>query len=154
MRIKAGLMGVVGILLALLAVGIVSVEAQRGGMGRGRGGFDRGDSEQMEKMRAQMEAVRVFQVDALWSALSFGLDLPEAQMLVLKPIMANVWSKRNMLMNIGKERGSWEEVRDELKDLKKDVDQKLKDILSKDQQKALKKLLKENAPPSARSGRF
>jgi endonuclease III-like uncharacterized protein len=50
------------------------------------------------------------------------------------------------------EHGSWKEVKEELQDLKKRVDKQVKAILDKDQQKALKNLLKQSERIN-RSGR-
>ncbi len=130
---------------ALFVVALTSVEAQRGrGGGRGgrRGGFRGG--EQFQEMRNQMEAIRAFPVDAVWAGLSFGIDLPDSQLVAIKPIIADAWSKRNGVLTVAKKQNSWDRAREVLEDLKEDVDEKLEVLLTKDQRKKLKKMVKNS----------
>jgi hypothetical protein len=146
-----------GLFVLMLVVGIVGAEAQRGGGGGGRGGGGMGggrggNPEMMEKMRDQMEALRAFPVGEMWSALSLGMDLPEDKLKALRVIMTDTWKKRQEWLAHAAEHGSWKEVKEELQDLKKRVDKQVKAILDKDQQKALKNLLKQSERIN-RSGR-
>ena len=127
--------------VVMLMASVVGVEAQPGGgMGRGM----RGNSEMMEKMRDQMEALRAFPVSEMWSALSLGMDLPEDTQKMLRVIMMEAWKKRHEWLLHAQEHGTWKEVKDELKDLRKTVDGQVKAMLNKDQQKELKALLKQS----------
>ena len=127
--------------VVMLMASVVGVEAQPGGgMGRGM----RGNSEMMERMRDQMEALRAFPVSEMWSALSLGMDLPEDTQKMLRVIMMEAWKKRHEWLLHAQEHGTWKEVKDELKDLRKTVDGQVKAMLNKDQQKELKALLKQS----------
>ncbi len=95
-------------------------------------------------MRAQMEAIRAFPVDALWVGLSFGIDLPDSQLIAIKPIIADAWAKRNGILTVAKKQDSWDRAKEVLEDLKKDVDEKLEVLLTKDQRKKLKKWIKKS----------
>ena len=135
--------------LAILMASAVGVAAQPGGgMGRGM----RGNPEMMEKMRDQMEALRAFPVSEMWSALSLGMDVPQEKRNALRVIMMEAWKKRHEWLLHAQEHGTWKEVKDELKDLRKTVDGQVKAILDKDQQKELKELLKQSER-IGRSGR-
>ena len=127
--------------VALLVVALTSVEAQRG-----RGGGRRGSrgGEQFLRMRDQMEAIRAFPADALWAGLSFGIDLPDSQLVEIKPIIADAWSKRTVVLTVAKKQNSWDRAREVLEDLKENVDEKLKVHLTKDQRKKLRKLVKSS----------
>lgn len=139
------------VLLVMLGVSSVGVFAQRGG-GMGRGGGMRGNSEMMEKMRDQMEALRAFPVAEMWSALSLGMDVPDDTRKMLRVVMMDAWKKRHEWLLHAQEHGTWKEVEDELKDLRKTVEGQVKAMLNKDQQKELKELLKQSERMS-RSGR-
>ena len=66
----------------MVASGFQDALAQRGGMGRGgRGGMSR----QFQEAREQMQALRAFPVEVLWSTLSFGIDVPDSQLIVMMP---------------------------------------------------------------------
>ena len=132
----------VTLFMAVLFLGIISAEAQRG-RGRGRGGFPgRGGREDSQKMRTQAEAIRAFPVEVLWAGLSFGLDLPDSQLVHIKPVIADAWAKRNGVLRVAKQDDSWERARDVLEELKEDVDGKLEVLLSKEQRKKLKDSMK------------
>jgi len=142
---KGDLMNIrTGLLVLMLLVGSMGVEAQPGGGGMGRGGGMRGNSEMMEKMRDQMEALRAFPVDEMWAALSLGMDVPDDKLKAIRVIMTDAWKKRQEWLAHAQEHGSWKEVKEELDDLKKTVGGQLKSILDKDQQKALQTLLKQS----------
>jgi hypothetical protein len=91
-----------------------------------------------------MEAIRAFPLDVLWSGLSFGIDLPDSQLAVIKPIIADAWAKRNGILTVAKKQDSWDRAKEVMEDLKKGVDKKLEVLLTKDQRKKLKKLLKNS----------
>lgn len=148
--------GIIGVLAMLLVLGTTSVEAQRGGGGKGgsmgRGGGMGGNPEMMEKMRDQMDALRAFPVGEMWSALSLGMDLPEDKLKGLRLVMRDAWKKRQEWLAHAAKHGSWKEVKEELQDLQKTVDKQVRAMLNKDQQKTLKNLLKQNERIN-RSGR-
>lgn len=141
MKFKFGLVAALAIVLAL---GTTTPEAQRGGGGGGRGGGMRGNPEMMEKMRDQMEALRAFPVGEMWSALSLGMNLPEDKLKALRVIMTDSWKKRQEWLALAAEHGSWNEVKEELQDLRKSVHKQVQAMLDKDQQKALNNLLKQS----------
>ncbi len=143
MNRKAGLISLIGF---LIIIGLVSAEAQfpGGGRGGGRGGGGMGMRPQMpEEMRYKMEALRAFPVEAIWAGLSFGIDLPDSQLIIIKPVIAEAWAKRSSVLTSADDADDWEEAKDTLKRLKKDVDKVLEVLITKDQRKKLKKLLKQ-----------
>ncbi len=129
----------VSLIAGVLLFGLISAEAQRG---RGRGGFPGRGGGDFQKMRTQAEAVRAFPVEMLWAGLSFGLDLPDSQLVHIKPVIADAWAKRNGVLKIAKKDDSWERAREVLEELKEDVDEKLEVLLTKEQQKMLKNSMK------------
>lgn len=90
-----------------------------------------------------MEALRALPVDQIWSAMSFGIDLPDSQLVVLKPLFTDSWAKRQQILAAAADSNDWDEAKDELKRLKKELDRKLKTVLTKDQRKSLEKLIKK-----------
>ena len=148
-------MRVIGFAVALLIVGLMSAEAQFGGRrgGGGRGGGRGGDMGIPEEMRDRMEALRAFPVEAIWTGLSFGVDLPDSQLIMIKPVIADAWAKRNGILEIAKKDNTWKQAKEVLEDLKKDVDKKLEVILTKDQRKKLKKLVKSQDNAAGFPGR-
>ena len=141
-------MRVIGFAVALLIVGLMSAEAQfgggrgGGGKGGGRGGGRGGDMGIPEEMRDKMEALRAFPVEAIWTGLSFGVDLPDSQLIAIKPVIADAWTKRNSVLEIAKKDNTWKRAKEVLGELKEDVDEKLEVFLTKGQRKKLKKLVK------------
>jgi hypothetical protein len=99
-----------------------------------------------------MEALRAFPVEAIWAGLSFGIDLPDSQLIIMKPVIAEAWTKKTSVLSSADDADDWEEAKDTLQRLKKDVDKKLEVLLTKDQRKRLKKLLKQH-DKLAKSGR-
>ena len=65
-----------------------------GGRGGMRGGIDRGGRRMPREIQDKMEALRALPVDQIWSAMSFGIDLPDSQLVVLKPLFTDSWAKR------------------------------------------------------------
>lgn len=129
----------VSLIAGVLLFGLISAEAQRG---RGRGGFPGRGGADFQKMRTQAEAVWAFPIEMLWAGLSFGLDLPDSQLVHIKSVIADAWVKRNGILKITKKEDSWERAREVLEELKKDVDEKLEVLLTKEQQKRLKDSMK------------
>ena len=113
----------------------------RGGRGGGRGGRSGGGEPQ--GMRDQMEALREFPIDALWSAISFGLELGDEQLAAIRPILANAWKLRKDVFTVAKEDDTWKAAKDRMKDLRKQVEGQLEQHLTKDQMKFLKKVQKD-----------
>ncbi len=96
------------------------------------------------ELMAQMQALRAFPIDRQWTALSFACELSDSQLVLLRPIMADAYAKRLGVLKTARKGKSWEDAREVLDDLKDDVDDKLKVILTKDQRKKLKKAIKSS----------
>lgn len=108
------------------------------------GGMDRGGGRQMPReMQDKMEALRALPVDQIWSAISFGIDLPDSQLVTLKPLFTDSWAKKQQILAAAASSSDWDEARGELKRLRKELDRKLKTVLTKDQRKSLEKLIKK-----------
>ena len=144
------------IAMAILFAGVFATEAQRGGGGGGRGGgggFGGGrggrGGDQMDRMRDQMETIRAFPVDAMWVALSLGMDLSDDQLKILRVMMIDAWKKRQNYLELARKHGSWKDVKEEFDDLKKDLDKQVEAVLTKDQRKELKNSLKQQSRFSA-----
>jgi len=118
--------------------------------GRGRRGGGGGD---MGGARDQMEAMRQFPIDALWSAISFGLDLEDTTLASIRPILANAWKQRNEIFKIAKEDDTWKAAKERMEDLREQVEKQLEGLLTKDQMKVLKKLQKEMRKNTPSPGR-
>ena len=138
--------------VVLLAAGVVNADAQwGGGYGGGLGGgggttrrqSPRGNPEQMKKMIARLDAIRVLPVEAMWTALSLGMTLGEDQLVTLKPVMVDAWKQRQQLLAEAQPKDTWEEAKQKLNDLKDKVDVQVEAALTKDQQKEYKKLLQQ-----------
>ena len=103
--------------------------------------------------RDQMEAMRQFPIDALWSAISFGLDLEDTTLASIRPILANAWKQRNEIFKIAKEDDTWKAAKERMEDLREQVEKQLEGLLTKDQMKVLKKLQKEMRKNTPSPGR-
>jgi len=128
---------------AIWASGAEAQMGPGGGWGGGRrGGF--GDRARFEEMRARMEALNACNIEAMWAILSFGLGLAPEQLDPLRGPFAEAWSKRASILALAEQadKPDWAAYRDELRDLKKDLDQKLKALLNDEQQKAFSKQMK------------
>ena len=139
------------LLVLMFVVGVAGTEAQRGGGGGGRmgggmgpGGGMRENPEMMEKMWTRMEALRAFPVGDLWAVLSLSMDLPQDKLNGLRMVFGDAWKKHQECLLLAQEHGSWKEVKEELRDLKKTVDGQVEAMLDKDQQKVLRDQLKKN----------
>lgn len=124
-----------------------------GGGRRGQGGENRG---RFEEMRAKMEALNACNVEAMWAVLCFGVGLTPEQLDPLRGPFAEAWNKRTSILEMAEkaDKPDWGAYRDELKEMKKDLDQKTKALLNEEQQKAFSKQMKayENALPRFRGG--
>lgn len=125
------------------------------GGGRGQGGENRA---RFEEMRAKAEAMRALNVDAMWAILCFGVGLTPEQLDPLRGPFGMAWNKRaGILEDAGKaDKPDWGAIKDEFKDMKKDLDQKVKTALNEDQWKAFSKQMKgyDNALPQFQGGGF
>lgn len=139
---------VVVAVLAILASGVA--EAQFGGRGRGGARGSRGDD--MADQRDRVEAINEFPVDALWSAITFGLDLSDEALVEIRPIVAHAWQQRRTVFQVARQDDTWKAAKERMKDLRKQVEDQLEQHLAKDQMKLLKDLLKEMRK-TARAGR-
>lgn len=147
----------IGVLVC--AAWAMNAEAQwgPGGGGRGgRGGQWGGNRARFEEMRARMEALSALNIEAMWAVLSFGVGLTPEQLDPLRGPFAAAWSKRASMLELAEkaDRPDWEAYRDEFKDVRKDLDQKVKAILNEEQWKAFSKQMKayENAIPRFQGG--
>jgi len=93
-------------------------------------------------MKDRMEAMRAFPVEQMWVGLSFATDLADSQLVALRPIVSESWQQKMAVLGGAGKSQTWEDAAGKLRDLKKALDKKLKVILTKDQRKALEKLLK------------
>ena len=145
-----------GAVALLILMGPMGAEAQRGGGGgkgggglRGGGTRDQGamqrptDGHLPKEIRDKIEALKAFPVDRMWSALSFGVGLPDTQLVTLKPLFTDSWARKQHILAAAEESKDWEEAKDELKRLEKQLDRKLKTVLTKDQRKSAEKLIKK-----------
>jgi hypothetical protein len=97
----------------------------------------------MESMREQMEALRALPVDMMWATLSLGMNLSEEKLKTLRLIMGDVWKKRQEYLELAQKHGTWKEYGEELKDMRKSLDDQVKAILDQDQHKEFKDLMKK-----------
>lgn len=139
----------------ICAAWAMNAEAQHthgGGGGGGWGGPRVENPERLEEMRIRMEASNALNVDAMWAILSFGLGLAPEQLDPVRGPFAAAWNKRALVLaNADKvARPDWGAIRDEFKDMKKDLDQRLKAILNEDQRKAFSKEVKAYEKVAAR----
>lgn len=136
------------VVLVIVVAWALIAEAQFGGRGRGGGygrrGGGRGNPEMFQKMRVKMEAISVLNVEAMWTALSFGTGLTPEQLDPLRGSFAQAWKQRMEILEDAKdgEDRNWGAIKDEFKDVKKDLEKQVKKFLSKDQRKAYSKLMK------------
>ena len=130
-------------LILIVGAKIAQVEAQRGRGGRGGGMRGGGNPEQFQKMRVQAMAIRAFPVERIWAGLSFGIDMPDSQLTIIRPIIQDAWSKRKGVLEVAKEDKTWKQAKEVLEGLNKEIGNKLEVLLTKDQRKKLKKLMKQ-----------
>ena len=137
------------VVLVILAAWALIAEAQFGGRGRGggygrRGGGARGNPEMFQKMMVKMEAISVLDVEPMWAALSFGTGLTPEQLDPLRGSFAQAWKQRMEILEDSRngEDRNWGAIKDEFKDVKKDLEKQVKKFLNKDQRKAYSKLMK------------
>lgn len=145
----------VAVLSAFCLLTVVSLHAQRGGMGGGRGGMGGGRPQRgmQPEMMAQMQALRAFPLEQQWTALSFACELSDSQLVMLRPIIADAYSKRLGVLEAARKNESWDDAKDILDDLNDEVDDKLEVVLTKDQQKTLKNAIKNASKYQPRMGR-
>ena len=129
------------IFVLLIGANFAYVEAQ-GGRG-GRGGGMGGNRGQVQRMRAQAMAIRAFPVERILSGISFGVSVPDSQLTMIRPIIKDAWAKRQGVLQIAKKDKSWKQAQEVLSTLNKETDRKLEVLLTKEQRKQLKKLLKK-----------
>lgn len=125
----------------------VNVEAQHTHGGGGGGGWEgpRVDPQaRFAEMRGKVEAMSALNIDAMWAVLSFGMGLALEQLDPLRGPFAAAWNKRALVLaDVDKvDRPDWGAIKDEFKDMKKDLDQRLKAILNEEQRKAFSKQMK------------
>jgi len=135
-----------------------------GGVERGgwsRGGFDQGRframREQARQMQARLEAMRALDIEWLWTQLSFGLELTEDQKQQLRAPLKDAWERREQIIADAEERADadWEAMAGEFRTIKRNLEGKLREILTEEQHKKLadlEKQLKKQMSQSRRGG--
>jgi len=88
-------------------------------------------------------AIRAFPVERILSGISFGVSVPDSQLTMIRPIIKDAWAKRQGVLQIAKKDKSWKQAQEVLSTLNKETDRKLEVLLTKEQRKQLKKLLKK-----------
>ena len=147
--------GIIALSLATALLVSTQAEAQRGGFfGRGgRGGFDRG---QMEQMRARAETMQRADVAWLWTVMSFNMDLAEGQMASMKNVLKSTWDTKQTYISEALDRDAdWKAMAEEMEELEKRMDNQIEKILSEDQRRQLKEIkkLRRKMMESMRPGR-
>lgn len=128
-------------LLCVLLLSSESLAQFGGGRGGGRGGFDRG---QMEQMRWKAEALRTPDVAWLWTALSFDMTLSDEQTTQVKAILKSTWDTKTSYLSDAFERDAdWKLMAEEMRDIEKRMDAQIKEVLNKAQEEQLKDLRKK-----------
>ena len=116
----------------------------RGGhWGGGRFGGDR------EGMRTRMEALAALNLEGMWGVLSFGIGLPADQLDSLRAPFQEKWDRRaSILADTDKESDEgWEGIRDEFKDMRKQLDGVIKTTIGDEKFKGYSKVLKDHEKP-------
>ena len=131
------------LIILLFGAYVAQVEAQRGRGGRRGGMGGGGNSEQFQRMRGQAMALRAFPVERLWSGLSFGIEMPDSQLTIIRPIIQDAWSKRKDILEVASQDKTWKLAKEVLGGLNKEIKNKLDMLLTKDQNRKLKKLMKK-----------
>ncbi len=102
-------------------------------------------------MRGKMEAMGALNVEAMWAVLSFGVGLAPEKLDTLKGPFAAAWTKRGSILEDAEKGGrtDWGAVKDEFREIRKDLDQKVKALMDGDQEKTYSRAMKayENAAP-------
>lgn len=122
----------------LLVAGATLVAAQPpGGRSGGRGmpGMDR---ERMEAMRAKMEALNTLDIETMWAVLSLQLALDPVKLDTLRTEFSKSWSRRSSILAKTGDDTRWDAIRDEFEDLDEALDEKIEEILDKEELRAFK----------------
>ena len=131
------------LIILLFGAYVAQVEAQRGRGGRRGGMSGGGNREQFQRIRGQAMALRAFPVERLWSGLSFGIEMPDSQLTIIRPIIQEAWSKRKDILEVASQDKTWKLANEVLGGLNKEIKNKLDVLLTKDQNRKLKKLMKK-----------
>ena len=147
---------------AFLVVGSAPAPAQPPGGGPGEGGGPgqgggpgeqappRVDPDLMRAMRAKMEALNNFDIKTMWVVLSLQVTIDPARFDTMHAAFRESWSRRAAILTDTGSDTDWEAIRDEMAGMRKDLDEKIKAGLSKEELKAYQDGMKqqEQARPS------
>ncbi len=121
----------------IAAPGLSESQGPGGGVGgQGRMGRRGMDPEQIEQMRARMEAIQAGDVEPLWAALSLKVAISALEEAKLKPLFLEMMAGRDLLLNDVKDE-NWKNVATTLTAKRKAFDTKLREILSDEQERKL-----------------
>jgi hypothetical protein len=101
-----------------------------------------------------MEALSAFNVEAMWAVLCFGLRLAPEQLDSLRGAFGESWNRRASVLAMAEKADNpdWGAYRDELRDMKKELEQKIKAVLNEEHQKEYSKEMKAYENPRLRGG--
>jgi hypothetical protein len=138
----------VATLLTLSAVSFSDAMAQAGGGPPGGGppggmGMGRG-----------MMAMRAFDIDAIWSDLAFKVNTDDKQIGQIRGMLLSLWKKREEVLAQARQNRDMEGAQGQLAALKKQCDEKLKLILTKEQLQAYTRLSEERQKRFEEMGRM
>lgn len=122
----------------LLLTAMADAMAQRpGGLGGpGRPGPD-------PAMMGRMMALRAFDIETIWLDLTFRMDVNDDQIARIRSILQPMWKDREKLVADAQKTNDWEWLQDQLKPMKTRFEEKLKTVLTDDQQKEYTRLEQE-----------
>lgn len=132
-------------LLTLFVVGLSVPDAwaQRPGGPGGPGGFGGPGRQGVAINPARMMALRAFDIETIWTDLSFRITLSDVQLASLRSTLQPMWKNREQLMADAQKTNDWEWLQDQLKPMKAKFEEKLKTVLTEDQQKEYTRLEQE-----------
>lgn len=102
-----------------------------------------------------MDAVNALSIESMWAVLNFGMNLSPDKVSILKDPFSDAWNRRASILEDASKKGEtdWGAIKEELQDMKKDLDGKIKATLGdasyKDYTEALKtydKLIPRRGP--------
>lgn len=97
---------------------------------------------------AGMMVMQILPLESQWAQISFGMDVSDDALIKVRKAFQDTWNKRKAIMdkaqNVGDDADARRAMRTDLENLKKELDTKLKGILTTKQLEELAKWEKEN----------